>query len=508
MAKKQPAIKPEENSESLVKISESKNKKTTEEISKNFSNPEQEFMKKCDDEIKKTLEEIKKIEEKRTKIQESIPTMDMDFTEKLCLNALSDLLSEAELHIVKKWRTNEDLEDIYEHTKSYRDKLAERILDWLKDLDEDRKIIFARYLSKKRIICCWDSDYNFWFYYTDIDTKRCDETINTINTLWLRKYVWYVWDSCYNIDKKHVEAAQKRIFDASLTEDQKKSKEQLELLKEKSSSLESKLSDIERKQYAVEKYWLPAERAMSILSREEGIDIPKDKRFDKDNNTYVILSDYSYYSWSWWIEYWVIINVKRWSNTKELKIKYRDAYSSSNDDWSKNYETIKDVRVQWDKVLVTVSSRERTQTYEFNIKDDSKREHLLNTEEQSKFKKRYEEETKRLIDENTKHNLKYPAIHNFTFRKIPWAFGSDWMHPYDTEMTYDKAEIVDKYIDTSKGIAYVVIKSQIDSSWDMWRQFSRTKYGITNSDTREIERENLWELSIIEGKKPSLRAKE
>ena len=102
MAKKQPAIKPEENSESLVKISESKNKKTTEEISKNFSDPEQEFMKKCDDEIKKTQEEIKKIEEKRTKIQESIPTMDMDFAEKLCLNALSDLLSEAELHIVKK----------------------------------------------------------------------------------------------------------------------------------------------------------------------------------------------------------------------------------------------------------------------------------------------------------------------------------------------------------------------------------------------------------------------
>ncbi len=508
MTKKQPTIKLEEDSESKIETTKSKSKKTSEEISENFSHPEQEFIEICDNEIKKNQKEIKKIEEKRTKMQESLPSMDKNFTENLCLKALSDILSEGELNIVKKWRTNEDLEDIYEHTKSYRDSLAEKILDWLKDLDEDRKIIFARYLSKKRIICCWDSDYNFWFYYTDIDSERCDETINTINKLWLRKYVWYVWDSCYNIDKKYIETAQKRIFDATLTEDDKKSKEQLELLEKESSSLESKIFDIEMKKYAVELYWLPVERAVSILSWEEGIDRPKDKKFDKENNTYVILSDYSYYSWSWWIEYWVIINVKRWSNTKELKIKYRDAYSSSNDDWSKNYEKIKDVRTQWDKVLVTVSSRERTQTYEFNIQDESKKEHLLNAEEQSSFKKRYEEETKRLIDENTKHNLKYPAIHNFTFRKIPWAFSTDWMHPYNTEMPYDKAEIVDKYIDTSKGIAYVVIKSQIDSSWDMWRQFKRTKYAITNSTTREIEKETLWELSIIEGEKPSLRAKE
>ncbi len=102
MAKKQPAIKPEENSESRVKISESKNKKTTEEISKNFSNPEQEFMKKCDEEIEQIDKRIKKIDTEWEKKLKMIPKMDDSFAESMCLNALTETLSEDEIAIVKK----------------------------------------------------------------------------------------------------------------------------------------------------------------------------------------------------------------------------------------------------------------------------------------------------------------------------------------------------------------------------------------------------------------------
>lgn len=492
--------------EKVSSLSESK--KISKEISDNLANPEKEFIKRCDEEIEQIDEEIKKIDTEWEKKLKMIPKMDDSLAESMCLNALTETLSEDEIAIVKKWRTNDDLDEIYDETRSYRDDLAEKVLDWLKNIDEDKKLVFAWYLSKQRIICCSDSDYNFWFYYTDIQSDRCDETIHTLGQLWLRKYVKYVWDSCYNIDSNYVKAAKERLFNNTLSKDSLKAQEELKQLEEESESLESKKVDILKQKEAVKKYWLPVEHALSILEWENSIDRPKDKKMDKENNTYVILSDYSYYSGSGWIEYWVIINVKRWSNTKELKVVYRDAYSSSRDDWSKDYDTIKDVRVQWDKVFVTVCSEKRTQTYEFDIKDDSKHEHLLSTEEQSKFKKRLEEETKRLVDQNTKHDLKYPAIHNFVFRKTPWSFGTDWMHPYNTELPYDQAEVVDEYVDSSKWIAYIVIKTQIDSSWDMWRQFAWIKYEITPKSTTEIERENLRELLLVEGRKPKLRAKE
>ena len=304
--------------EKVSSLSESK--KTSKEISDNLANPEKEFIKRCDEEIEQIDEEIKKIDTEWEKKLKMIPKMDDSFAESMCLNALTETLSEDEIAIVKKWRTNDDLHEIYDETRSYRDDLAEKVLDWLKNIDEDKKLVFAWYLSKQRIICCGDSDYNFWFYYTDIQSDRCDETIHTLGQLWLRKYVKYVWDSCYNIDSNYVKAAKERLFNNTLSEDSLKAQEELKQLEEESESLESKKVDILKQKEAVKKYWLPVEHALSILEWENSIDRPKDKKMDKENNTYVILSDYSYYSGSGWIEYWVIINVKRWSNTKELKV--------------------------------------------------------------------------------------------------------------------------------------------------------------------------------------------
>lgn len=493
----------EQEAKKVSSLSESK--KTSKEIADNLSNPENEFMKKCNDKIKKIDEKIKEIDAEWEKKLKMIPKMDDTFTENMCLNDLSEILSDDEIAMVKEWRDNDDLRKIYEETWSYRDNLAKKVLTWLENIDKDKKLIFARYLSKQRIICCGDSYYNFWFYYTDIRESRCDETKHTIQQLWLGEYVKYVWDSCYNIDSKYVDAAKKKLFEMTLSDDTIKAKEEFKQLKEKSESLENQKDDILKQKEAVEKYWLPVERAVSIFEWENGIDRPKDKKFDIENNTYVILSDYSYYPWYWGMEYWVIINIKRWSNTQELKIPYR---SNDWDDWSKDYNKIKNIRVEWDKVFVTVSSKERSQTYKFNIKDNTRNEHLLNSKEQSEFKKRLEEETKKLIDKNTKHDQKYPAIHNFTLRKTPWSFGTEWLHPYNTELPYDQAEIVDEYVNLSKWIAYIVIKAQIDSSGDMWKQFAWIKYEITPKSTTEIERENLRELLIVEGKKSSLRAKD
>ena len=92
-----------ENSDLEAKMtsSNSKSGKTTEEISENFSNPEKEFMKKCDDKIKQIDKEKREVNKEGLKRLKMIPQMDDHFAKELCLNTLSNVLSEDELSMVK-----------------------------------------------------------------------------------------------------------------------------------------------------------------------------------------------------------------------------------------------------------------------------------------------------------------------------------------------------------------------------------------------------------------------
>ena len=75
---------------------------------------------------------------------------------------------------------------------------------------------------------------------------------------------------------------------------------------------------------------------------------------------WAILVDYSYYP-GWWcgMEYWVKIFVKRWKESDSRRIVYRDAYSAAYDDWWKSYSSIDSIKVEWNKVTLTLSSNSR-----------------------------------------------------------------------------------------------------------------------------------------------------
>ena len=325
-----------------------------------------------------------------------------------------------------------------------------------------------------------------------------------LDMLWLRKYVSYEWDLCYHIEWRILESAVGRVFDKTLWEDVLYVKDDIKKIDEEIEKLSIEAEDVFRKIEAVSCYWLPVEHSLSVLDRKQSVDwrIVSTKTIG-DKKVYVVLSDYSYYPW-WgcWMEYWVKLYVKRWSQTDMDRIVYRDAYSSRYDDWSKAYTVIDKVEVLDDKVLVTVSKwpDTRADTYSFQLKkqDWEEDEKLLSTEEQLKFKERVEEEKKRLLKLETREHGRMPSYHDLVYMQMP--------SPQDYEMMYDKAEIVEEHMSLWKGVYVMVIKTQIDSCAGDWKQFAWLKYQITPEETVLLESESLWQSELMRWKQVHMQA--
>ena len=240
----------------------------------------------------------------------------------------------------------------------------------------------------------------------------------------------------------------------------------------------------------------------------------RDTKFEywktRDDIVWAVLVDYSYYpGWWCWMEYWVKLFVKRWDKTDMKRIVYRDSYSSANDDWWKSYKRIDSIEITDDRVILTVSSSKRTDSYVFPLKksDKSIKEKIwLSLEDQTKFKEMFEFEKKRLLDEHTRKEWKYPASYDLTLRQIPDYFGSHWVHPYD-ERQYDKAEIVDEYVDAERWTACIVIKTQIDANADSWKQFQWLKYEISLKWLKLVDRNQAYQSEMRAGKQVSMYAK-
>ena len=229
----------------------------------------------------------------------------------------------------------------------------------------------------------------------------------------------------------------------------------------------------------------------------------------KDDIIWAVLVDYSYYPGGWcWMEYWVKIFVKRWDGTDMKRIVYRDSYSSARDDWWKAYTSIDWIEVTWDEIRVKVSSSRRTDTYTFYLKKPDKpvqKKEWLSSEQQAKFKKFFELEKEKLLERCTRKEWKYPASYDLTLRQIPNVFGSDGIHPYD-ERPYDKAQVIDQYIDVEWWTACIVIKTQIDANTDCGKQFQWLKYAVTPKWSTLVATDQAYQSEMKAGKQISMRA--
>ena len=215
---------------------------------------------------------------------------------------------------------------------------------------------------------------------------------------------------------------------------------------------------------------------------------------------WVVLVDYSYYpGWGCGMEYWVKIFVKRWKESDSRRIVYRDAYSSAYDDWWKSYNSIDSIKVEWNKVTVTLSSRSRKDNYTFYLEKNEIDETFLSPEDQEKFKEHIEAEKERLLKENTRENGIMPSNYDLVYMKMPW------FRIYDKK--YEKAEIIGEDVDLWKWACYIVIKTQIDANADGWMQFAWLKYKITPMSTELVAQETAYQSELMSGKRIKMRVK-
>ena len=472
--------------------------------------PEEEYIANREVEINEIKNEIEENQKAIKEVEKGLPgreekeEMEKKMIEEFSMKKLSEFLSDEELEIIKKWREYSELIWAVKGNDEYS-ILIEKIYGWIKDFSDEEKLIIAKYLWNKQIIyvdmhqyeCQRGLDCNVGFYYTDFPDEKykADEVERNLGKLWIKKYVKYVWDSCYRIDDDLYKRSEKLVKERLQSDSEKEVESEFDKLKEEWENLSKKLESLEERKSSVEKYGLPEKEAISLYQWSESLEWVHDEFYDKENHTLVVLHEYSDYNGSGGTEYWTVISIKRGKNTIKKSFKYRDRYDYRNDNPSHEYKKIKSVKVDGDKVEVTVSKGKSTDTYTFDIayKEDKK---SLNSAENENFEESIRKVEERLIIENTK-DQKYLASHNLALRKVSGAFGNDWMN-LESELSYDKAKVAYENIIPEKWEAHVTILMQKDASWDMWRQFWLIKYIVTPEWAEKVDEYFYWELNQIE----------
>lgn len=479
--------------------------------------PEEEYIANREAEIKEIKDKIKENKKAVKEVEKKLPGQkekaerEKKMVEEFSVKRLSEFLSDEELETIKKWREYSELDEIIgEWIVDPLENLIKKIFEWIKDLTDEEKLIIAKYLWNKQIIyvdmhqyeCQRGFDCTVGFYYTDFSDEmdKAREVQKNLGKLWLNNYVNFVWDSCYSLNDELYEKTRQIMKEESLSDIEKENKLEFDRLNKEWENLGKKLESIEERKHAVEKYGLPEKEAISLYQRSEDLEWVHDEAYDKENRTLVVLHEYSDYNGNGGTEYWTVISIKRGKNTTKKSFKYRDRYDYRNDNPRHEYKKIKSVKVDWDKVEVTVSRGKSTDTYTFDIayKEDKK---SLSSVEKKEFEESIRKVKERLIVENTR-DQKYLASHNFSLRKIPWAFSrvkEGWMgYDLDSELPYDKAKVVYENIIPEKWEAHITILTQKDASWDMWRQFTLIRYIVTPEWATEVDDYNYWELNRIE----------
>ena len=471
------------NSKNLTGNTSSKLKNTLK-----ANTAEEEYLSNCEVEIEETENKLK---EKRNELEEArkaLPEYKEKVLEEFSIWKLSKILSDDELAIVKKWRESSEYDDDYYD-------LIKKICEWVSKLSDEERIVVSSYLQKKNILLLGlGGNDSLGFYYTDFPDVMddVDEITSNLNKLWIKKFIKYVWDSCYRINDEIYRNAKEKIAKENASNFEKESQTRFDDLTKERNTLETALESLNERKSAVEKYGLPENEAISLYQWSEDLsEWFHDEVYDKENHVCVVLNEYSKYSWTWGSEYWTIINVKRGKNETSKRFKYRDSDSSAKDNKNYEYENIESVKVDWDNVEVTVSSRKWRDTYTFNIAYKEVKSTLKSTE-----KKEFEEAIKKieeeLIDKNTKRET-YPASYNLSIRKVPWALDQGY------ELNYEDAKIIYEDINPESWVAHIILLKHSDATWDMGRQYWLIKYVVTPEWAANVWEFFYWEAQLRDG---------
>ena len=452
------------------------------------NSPEEEYLANCNLEIEETEKKLKEKREEFEEAREELPDYKEIALENFSVRKLSEILSDDELAIVKKWRKSSEYDDDYYD-------LIKKICEWVRKLPDEEKIVVSSYLQKKNILLLGlGGNDSLGFYYTDFpdEMDNVDTITSNLRKLWIYDFIKFVWDSCYRIDDELYRNAKEKIARENASNEEKESQRKFDDLAKERKTLESALESLNKRKSAVEKYGLPENEAISLYQWSENLDYWfHDEVYNKENHVCVVLNEYSKDTGTWGCEYWTIINIKRGKNEISKRFKYRDGEDSKYNNDNYEYKDIKSVKVDWDEVKVTVSSHESTDTYTFKIAYKEVKESLKSAEKKELIEaiKKVEKE---LIDKNTKRET-YPASYNLSMRKVPWAFEKAY------ELNYEDAKIIYEDINPESWVAHIILLKHADATWDMGRQYWLIKYVATPEWAANVWEFFYWEAQLRDG---------
>ena len=396
---------------------------------------------------------------------------------------------------------------------------ADSLVQSLSEKSDPEKLVAASHLYDINILtgCGGLGSYN-----NPTKCKGCISNEGVINTLGLHDFVEYKGKREYKIPDSTITNALESIITG-------KDKEKMDELGEKSfqSMAHQKTIESENKRLKTLK------RAYEIIKRN-GFDyesvhtenpafiqnlIQETPEVDytainPDQEVIVTLTQESDWNGSGGSEYGITVNVTRDKKNISKYFKYRDRYSTSGDNKKLNFKTAEISEVDEEKVVVNLTSNVEGKDYEmqetFSIEKSKERSEdkvieQLSEDEQEAWLKSFNSQVEKLIQDHYRENAIMPDYINFKFSETAPLFSQ----ACGRMVPYDDVQIVNRYVDESKGVGAVIIKAQIDYAIGQGKQFEWVGYKFNKTGKPSVAyRKNAYQSHIKNGETIDIRAKE
>jgi len=400
-----------------------------------------------------------------------------------------------------------------EKRRALRSAVQEDIFKKVAKATDEEKMAIGTYMAHKNLISTCNG---FGYYKNPTSCGGCQSGERLLDGLNLKKYAKFEGDRVYKIPKEVKEEAINALMEkTNIMKDAKKdAKEKQVQSKEIMKTVESekkKCEEIAKKLQVYGVFSKSDVKDEDIETIEEKmpsfIKAMKKKNVtfataDLKNNVGVMLIDESHYYGSGGCEYGVTVKVMRDGDSEQEYFKWRDAYSSGNDNKSLYFNKAKIVKITDKSVTLELKSNtsSKTETFELAKSKSKNLTGILNEHEQEKWQTEYDQTKKNLLKQHYMSNATQADYigTNYLTHGVPTT---------GKQVPYDQSQIVDEQVDSEKGLAAIVIKSQIDAAADSGKQYAWTGYLIDkNGKARQVYSDNASQMDLKDGKRIEVKA--
>ncbi len=402
---------------------------------------------------------------------------------------------------------------LYDRIENKEEGIEEELLDKLKELPLEERLLTAEYLDSKSVII--GGCGSFGYFKEPSTCSSCVQGRTTLSRLELKGLAKYIGDRQYVIPKEEfLKAAEKYGV-----------KEEMERLERELENYKANLETLKKKRIRTKKliraYKFLGDNHEEVASKypdfvewlitlEQGRDNITFAKFDLEKRVGVAIVDTWNYYGSGGCEYGNYVKVWRDGKTFSKYYKYRDPYDAKKDAWHLRFGAVEIKEVTDSNVVIELIS-DRTQYKLEEVvelpRNKNYRPKNINFNLTMDLENKLERIDEELLKRHTHEHAMMPAYILYRFKQGVMPTSGEETIPYL------KPEIIDKYIDPESKKAAVIIKEQIDHDAGFGIQFRWVGYVIEGLDTekpkiREVWSDNAYELHLIKGKRIEKKARD